>query len=312
MSKPGIILAAEPGHRRAAIIAARELERRGFPHLLCPYDYGLPEGEWISNITEAYDALSLSTAILQATHAIHVGTGITVTYMRHPADVAAAASFNHEISNGRFTLGLGSGVDEFLLRFGVQPERPLAHMRSYVERLRASASRQPLPPILIAAVRPRMIRLACEIADGPLGANWALSSMPAILEAIPAERRGHVTVGNVAPAWITDDRGEGLAFMRRFLGLHMRLANFRSYFAEAGYESEAARALAAIEAGDDAGVEAAISERMADDIGIFGTRSQIRDKVEAWQAQGVTLTISTLLTIKNQPEAVLRASELFD
>ena len=51
---------------------------------------------------------------------------------------------------------------------------------------------------------------------------------------------------------------------------------------------------------------------MADDIGIFGTRSQIRDKVEAWQALGVTLTVSTLLTIKNQPTAVLRVAELFD
>ena len=312
MPKPGIMLGAEPGHRKAAIAAARELEQRGFPHVFCPYDYGLPEGDWISNIAEVYDALSLSSAILQATHEIRVGTGISVTYMRHPADVAAAASFNHEISDGRFLLGLGPGPNEFLQRFDIQPGRPLAHMRRYVEHLRAAAPRQPLPPLLLSAVRPRMICLAVEIADGPLGANWALSYMPTLLNEIPAEERQRVAIENIAPIWITDDRTEGLAFMRRFLGLHMHLANFRAYFALAGYEEEVQRAEAALATGDTAGIEAAISERMAEDIGIFGTRSQIREKVDAWQAAGVTLTVSPLLTIKNQPEAVGRVAELFD
>ena len=312
MLKPGFIVAAEPGARKAAIEVACELERRGFPHVLCPYDYGLPEGEWVANIAELYDALSLSTAIVQATNEIRVGTGISVTYLRHPADVAGAASFNHEISDGRFVLGLGTGVDEILRRFDIQLERPLAHMRRYLERLHAAAPHQPLPPIHIAAVRRRMIHLAAEIADGALGANWALSDMPTLVKEIPAEKRQRFVLGNVAPIWITDERAEGLAFVRRFLGLHMGLASFRAYFAEAGYEDEARRALAAIEAGDRAGVEAAISERMAEDIGIFGTPSQVREKVEAWEAAGVTLTVSTLLTIKNQPEAVRRVAAMFD
>ena len=312
MQKPGVLFGAEPGHRKAAIAAACELERQGFPHLFCPYDYGLPEGDWISNIAEVYDALSLSSAILQATHEMRVGTGISVTYMRHPADVAAAASFNHEVSDGRFLLGLGPGANEFLERFDIQPERPLPHMRRYVERVRAAASRQPLPPILVAAVRPQMIRLAFEIADGPLGANWALSHMSALLNEVPAELRQGSEIHNIAPIWISDDRAEGLAFMRRFLGLHMQLANFRAYFAAAGFVDEVQRVEAALATGDTTAVEAAISERMADDIGIFGTRSQIHDKVDAWQDAGVTLTVSTLLTIKNQPEAVLRVADLFD
>ena len=237
MSKPGFIVAAEPGARKAAIEVACELERRGFPQVLCPYDYGLPEGEWVANIAELYDALSLSTAIVQATNEIRVGTGISVTYLRHPADTAAAASFNHEISDGRFVLGLGTGVDEILRRFDIQLERPLAHMRRYVERLRAAAPRQPLPPIHIAAVRRRMIRLAAEIADGALGANWAPFRYVGVSQGDPGgEERQRFVLGNVAPIWITDERAEGLAFVRRFLGLHMGLASFRAYFAEAGYE----------------------------------------------------------------------------
>ena len=51
---------------------------------------------------------------------------------------------------------------------------------------------------------------------------------------------------------------------------------------------------------------------MAEDIGIFGTPSQVREKVDAWEAAGVTLTVSTLLTIKNQPEAVRRVAAMFD
>ena len=313
MPKPGIMLGAEPGHRKAAIAAARELEQRGFPHVFCPYDYGLPEGDWISNIAEVYDALSLSSAILQATHEIRVGTGISVTYMRHPADVAAAASFNHEISDGRFLLGLGPGPNEFLQRFDIQPGRPLAHMRRYVEHLRAAAPRQPLPPLLLSAVRPRMICLAVEIADGPLGANWALSYMPTLLNEIPAEERQRVAIENIAPIWITDDRTEGLAFMRRFLGLHMHLANFRAYFRPCGVRGRSAACRG--RAGDRGHRRHRGCDLRADGRGhrdLRHARSQIREKVDAWQAAGVTLTVSPLLTIKNQPEAVGRVAELFD
>ena len=312
MPKPGILVFAEPGDRKTAIEVAQKLERRGFPHVVCPYDYAVPQGDWISGISEVYDSLSLCTAILQATKTLIVESGITVTYMRHPADLAGAASFNHEISDGRYLLGLGTSHDSILERFGIQPQKPLAHMRDYVERIHAAAPRQPLPPILIGALRRKMTHLAGEIAEGALGGNWPLSYVPELRKEIPAAKRDTFRLENIAPIWITNDRDEGLAFVRRFLGLHMRLPNYTSFFIEAGYEEEARRGMAAVEADDTAAIDASISERMADDIGIFGSVPQIRDKVEAWQAAGVTLTVSTLYTSPDQPDAIMRVAKMFD
>ena len=310
MAKPGVLVSAEPGDRKAAVEVAQELERLGFPRVLCPYDYAVPEGDWISGISEIYDSMSLCTAILQATTDLEVGTAITLTYTRHPADLAAAASFNHEISGGRFILGLGTSHDDILRRFGIEPEKPLSHMRRYIEQLRAAAPNQPLPPIHIAALRRRMTRLAAEIADGAINANLPLSYVPELLEVIPESKGDTFVFANAAPIWIDEDRHEGLAFLRRFIGAHMNLPNYTALFTDAGYGDEVKRAVAAVKDGNQVGVEAAISDRMAADIGIVGTRSQMREKIEAWQDAGVTLTVSTLYASKHQPEATRQVAEL--
>ena len=310
MAKPGIMVAAQPGERRAAIELAQQLDRQGFDHILCPYDWAVPKGDWVGAISEVYDALSLCSAILQATNEITVGSGISITYMRHPADLAGAASFNHEVSGGRFRLGLGTGHAAILKPFGITWEKPLGHIRDYVQQLRAASRGQPLPPIWIAALRRQMTRLAGEIAEGALGANVPLSHVAALQQEIPDAKRAQCTFANIAPIWINEDRDEGLAFVRRFLALHMPLPNYTAFFTEAGYGEEVQRAQAALADGDHAAVEAAISERMAEDIGIFGSRSQMHDKIEAWQAAGVTLTVSTLWASEHQPAAVARVAAL--
>ena len=310
MVKPGLLVSAEPGERKAAVEVAQELERMGFPRVLCPYDYAVPEGDWISGISEIYDSMSLATAILQVTNEIEVGTAITLTYTRHPADLAGAASFNHEISDGRFILGLGTSHDGILERFGIEPEKPVTHMRRYIERLHEASPDQPMPPIHIAALRQRMTKLATEVADGAINGNLPLSYVPELLKVIPDSVRDTFVFANAAPMYINEDYDEGLAFLRRFIGLHMNLPNYTGFFTDAGYGEEVEQAQVAVKAGDQRAVEAAVSERMAADIGIFGTRSQINEKVEAWQDAGVTLTVSTLYTSKDQPKATMQAASL--
>ena len=307
MEKPGFILSAPPGQRKAIIEVAQELERRGFPHVLCPHEYARPH-----DAQAPYDCLSLCTALAQATQTIRIVSGVAVTYTRPPADMAAAASFNHEISDGRFMLGLGSGYKTVLERFGIKTDQPIPHMRRYVEELRAAATEQPLPPILIAALRRRMAALAGEIGDGLIGGNWALSRVPVTLASIPAPQRDRLIIANVAPVYLCDDRAEGLAFMRRLCAAFVRIPTYAAYFSEAGYQEEVERAQSAFATGTSEAADA-ISERMADDIGIFGPPNDIRDRVEAWRASGVNwLTLSTLYPIRDRAAAVIRVAKIFD
>lgn len=89
----------------------------------------------------------------------------------------------HEVSGGRFRVGIGAGADEFLEWAGLTPERPLARTRRALRELRALLAggvpdrwrgeahlrTGPAPvPIYVGAMGPRMLELAGELADGAL------------------------------------------------------------------------------------------------------------------------------------------------
>ena len=319
MPKPGFLFSAAPGQRKAMIAVAQELDRRGFSTIYCTHGAGgsIPPGQaHIARpyeIPAPYDALGQCLMLAQATERITIASGIAVTYTRHPTEMVATANLIHEISGGRFILGLGPGHDAILERFGYRPQKPLGHMRRYVEALRAAAADRPLPPIVFSALRKKMVRLAGELVEGVAWANAARSHMAESLKEVPAEKREGFLVGNLAPAYVSEDRGEALAAVRRGLSNYMTLPNYQRYFIEAGYEEEVERGRAALEADSQPALEASISERMAEDIAVFGTASEVRGQVEAWEAAGVNqMCLSTLFHSKDQAKAVMQVAAAFD
>src|SRR4029077_17260943 len=97
-----------------------------------------------------------------------------------------------------------------------------------------------LPPIVLAALRKRMVALAAEIADGVLFANASLSHLAESLSVVPPAKRTDpdFLVGNMLPVCITDDEGAALALHRRRLERYVLLPNYRNYWKEAGYREE--------------------------------------------------------------------------
>ena len=79
--------------------------------------------------------------------------------------------------------------------------------------------------------------------------------------------------------------------MRRTLVNYVKLPNYQNYWIEAGYEEEMRAARAAIARGDEAGVQAAMSDRWLSDVALFGLAAHVRDGVEAWLAAGVKTVI---------------------
>src|SRR5258707_907958 len=75
-------------------------------------------------------------------------------------------------------------------RLDVRTGKPLADMRAFVEAYAKSDRFGPLPPIVVAALRRRMVALAGEIGGGVVFANAARSHMRESLSALPAARRG--------------------------------------------------------------------------------------------------------------------------
>ena len=274
MPLPALCLIAVPGRRRRTLELAREVEKRGFAGIYSPSPFG---------------NMSLCEALSWQTGTIPFGTAIAPIYQRTIGDFAQSAAFMHEVSGGRFRLGIGVAHGPSHVRMGVTPGKPLADTRSFVERLRAQEGLGPLPPIIIAALRQRMVALAGEIAEGVVFANASLSHMGVSLAALPTAKRNDPAffIGNMIPTCISDDLEAAKAVNRRTLTNYGFLPNYRNYWKEAGYVEEMAAIETAIAEGRRDDVPRLFTDKWLADNTLFGPAAKVREGVEAWQAAGV-------------------------
>jgi alkanesulfonate monooxygenase SsuD/methylene tetrahydromethanopterin reductase-like flavin-dependent oxidoreductase (luciferase family) len=216
-------------------------------------------------------------------------------YLRQPSDFASQASFIHELSGGRFRFGIGVTHGPVQQRLGVKPGKPLSDIRNFVERVRKASEQGAgeLPPIVLAAMRYKMIETAAEIAEGCVFANGARSHMQASLARLPADKRASEKffIGDMIPTCISDDREAAAAVMRRTLTGYVMLPNYRNYWIEAGYEEEMRAIEQAQAAGDVAKIPGLMSERWLKDVTLYGTASEVRDGIDAWYAAGIKTPI---------------------
>src|ERR1700733_1784404 len=271
---PSPSLVAVPGRRRRTIEIAQEIERRGFAGIYSPSMFG---------------NMSLCEALAWNTSTLPFGTAIAPIYQRTVSDFAQSAAVMHEISGGRFRLGIGVAHGPSHVRMGVTPGKPLGDIRSFVERFRAQEGLGVLPPIVIAALRKKMVALAGEIAEGVVFANASRSHMAVSLAALPADKRNDpgFFIGNMIPTCISDDVEAAKAVNRRTLTSYAFLPNYRNYWKEAGYQEEMLAIETAIAEGRNGDVPNYFSDKWLADNTLFGPAAKVRDGVEAWRAAGV-------------------------
>ncbi len=277
--KPAVSLVAVAGRRRVTVELAQRIEREGFSGIYCP---------------SPGDGLGLCEALAVATREIPLGTSIANIYTRHPFEYAQTAAVVHELSGGRFRFGIGVSHGPTHQRLGLAAGKPLDDIRTFVDDLRSHGARTgPLPPIVLATLRARMVALAGEIAQGAVWANGARSHMAASLRHLPDRVRQDPAffVGDMVPTCIDEDRAAAATVLRRTLVNYVRLPNYQNYWIEAGYVEEMQAARAAVSRGDDAGVMAAMSDRWLADVTLYGSASTVRDGVAAWRAAGASTVI---------------------
>lgn len=271
---PALSLVAVPGRRRRTIELAQEIERRGFAGIYSPSMFG---------------NMSLCEALSWNTTSIPFGTAIAPVYQRTVNDFAQSAAVMHEVSGGRFRLGIGVAHGPSHVRMGVTPGKPLGDIRSFVERFRAQDGLGPLPPIIVAALRRKMVALAGEIAEGVVFANASRSHMAASLAALPAAKLADPSffVGNMVPTCISDDIEVAKAVNRRTLTSYGLLPNYRNYWKEAGYQEEMAAIETALAEGRREDVPKYFSDKWLADNTLFGPAAKVREGVQAWREAGV-------------------------
>ena len=277
-SLPALSLAAVPGRRRATLDLAREIERRGFAGIYCP-SFG--------------DGVGLCEAIALSTERIPFGTSIANIYLRQVGDYAHTASLIQELSGGRFRFGVGVSHAPMLERSGIRPGPPLGDIRDFVERLGRVPRVGELPPIVLAGLRRRMVKLAGEIGQGVVFANASRSHMPVSLSELPPGKVADPDffVGNMIPTCISDDVDAARNVNKRTLSGYVTMPNYRNYWREAGYDEEMDAVEKALAAGERDKLVDAMSDRWIADNTLFGSVAQVREGLEAWYEAGVSTPI---------------------
>lgn len=304
---------------------------------------------------EAYgsDAVTPVAWIAARTERIRIGTAIMQMPARTPAMTAMTATTLDQLSGGRFLLGLGvSGPQVVEGWHGVLFGKPLIRTREYVTIVReiwargkplafkgehyqipysgpgATGLGKPLKsilhsrtdiPIYLAAIGPKNVALAAEIADGWLPVFFSPDRIGPYREALEtgfARARGRSLASfEVAPT-VTVVVGEDAAACRNLVkpglalymgGMGARGRNFYHDLAcRYGYEAEAGRIQELYLAGRREEAVAQVPDRLVDEVALCGPRERIRERLGAWEAAGV----ATLICATGQLEAVRLMAEL--
>ena len=294
---PALNLVASPGLGRAALDLAREIERRGFAGI---------------SVSSQYSNMAQCLALAFATERIPFATAIAPIYAQTADEFAQMAAYLHEVSGGRFQFGIGVAHPPTHVRMGVTPGRPLADIRDFVAKLKSVEGIGPLPPIILAALRRRMVALSAEIADGVVFANAALSHMSRSLEVVPAARRNDPDffIGNRIRTCVCDDEAEAKAILRRTVTSYALMPYYRNYWKEAGYAEEMKAIEHAVAAGRSADISRYLPDRWLADCTLFGRPAKIRDGVEAWRAAGIKTPVLVPLSADGNQTTALR--QVFD
>ncbi len=193
------------------------------------------------------DPFALLAGIAAATSRIRLGVGIAVVYGRDAVAMHAGAATVHELSGGRMLLGLGASHRDTVSEVrGHEYRGPLRVMRDYIDAYRAAAYRGPLPfgepPVILAALRQRMLELAATRSAGAFPYLVPADYVPRAREVLDAAASG---AGQPRPALIVSQaclletdpvaaRGGARRYLHRYLGLPNYLANLR----ESGFRDE--------------------------------------------------------------------------
>lgn len=199
------------------------------------------------------DAITALTVAADRVGDIRLGTAVVPTWLRHPMMLASQALTAAQVSGGRFALGIGLShqiVVEGM--WGLSFDRPLRHMREYLAILQPLLRGEAVgfsgetltghgavdvpadpPPVLVAALGPKMLELTGGEADGTItwmtGAGTiAEHTAPTIRAAAEAAGRPEPEVVAALPVLVTDDVSAGRARAAEEFAMYGTLPSYRA------------------------------------------------------------------------------------
>ena len=252
---------------------------------------------WTSE-TAGYDGFTPLALAAAHTSRVRLATGIVNPFTRGPAVLAQHAAALADASGGRFVLGLGSSSNVIVERWnGVPFEKPLSRVRAAVDALRPVLAGERGPggfrletppahpvPIVIAALRGRMLALAAELGDGAFTNFLPLSGARQVADAFGAPDKELVCRFFCIPR----PEAEGMATAKRMFAAYGTVPVYAAFFRWLGWGERIDPMVEAWEAGDRARALELVPDDLIREIFVFGDPDSQRARLEEFAAGGIT------------------------
>lgn len=225
-----------------------EAAQQGFDSYWIPQTFGL-------------DTLTAIAAFGRAIPGIRLATAVVPTYPRHPMVLAQQALTTNALVQGRLVLGVGPSHKPVVeASWGISFDRPIRHLREYLEALVAAVTTQkpryrgetitargdlaipdaPPPPIMVAALGPQLLRLTGRVADGTI--TWMVGpntlrelTVPVINEAAAEAGRPAPEVVAGVPVCVTPDVAGTRERAQRTFSIYGKMPSYRAMLDREGY-----------------------------------------------------------------------------
>ena len=268
-----------------------------------------------SNGNDAFTPLALASVWAPS---LRLGTSIVPVYTRGPATLAMSAATMAAAAPGRFVLGVGSSSNVIVERWNAMAfDQPYQRVRDTVRFVRAAMTGEKItekyetfqingfrlgftppeqPPILVAALRSGMLKLAGKEADGAI-INWL--SPDDVKQVAPHVHEGgpdKEIAARIFVAPTTDaDMARGVA--KFAIAAYMTVPVYRAFHEWMGRTELLQPMWDAWAAGDRKAAVAAIPDSVADDLVVHGAPEACKERIQAYVDAGVTTPIPAILPV---------------
>ncbi|MDX6637723.1 MAG: hypothetical protein QOJ01_1234 [Solirubrobacterales bacterium] len=258
-----------------------------------------------TNGPDGFTPLALAAAW---TERIRLGTGVVGVFTRGPALLAQQAAALADASGDRFALGIGASSDRIVEGWnGIPFERPLTKVAETLDFLQPALAGErtvsgfkleqkpssPLP-IILAALRGKMLRLAVERAQGAFTNYLPISGLPRVIAELDGAPEGFELLCRFFCIPGPREQAEPLA--RFMFASYVTVPVYANFFRWLGYGERIDAMCTAWAAKDREAAMAAAPWDLIEETFILGSPEEMRARLEEFVAGGITLPVLLPIT----------------
>jgi alkanesulfonate monooxygenase SsuD/methylene tetrahydromethanopterin reductase-like flavin-dependent oxidoreductase (luciferase family) len=227
---------------------------------------------------------------------------------RGRALLAQEAAALADASHGRFALGIGASSDRIIEGWNGMPfEKPLTRVSDTIDFLRTALAGERADggfklerppemkvPIIVAALRGKMLRLAVEKGDGAFTNFLPLEGLPKVVEQLEGAPEGFELLCRFF--CIPGEREQVEPLARFMFSSYITVPVYEAFYRWLGYGDRIDEMVAAWNAKDRQKAAEAAPWDLIEEMFIFGSPEQMKERLRQFVAGGITLPVITPIT----------------